>query len=299
MTALLLTPHASARVRLAQPGSSEPSSEASTFDEISRIGVEGLLWGGGILVGAFLLAVVAKRITERAVGSRADGLIARLLGRTAGLGVFGLGVVYALNRVGISIAPLLGIFGLVGLAFAFAFQGILENFIAGILMSLRRPLSPGDQVTTAGFTGTVDDISLRAVELKTYEGERVFVPNATVWKGSIVNHTVLGPRRTTLAVGVDYDADLDTATQVIIDAAGEVEGVLNDPAPQAYVHTFGGSSIDIDVRFWHEPQIAVEWQVRDAVAKRVKAALDEAGIGIPFPQRVVTFVNEPAGALAK
>jgi small-conductance mechanosensitive channel len=64
---------------------------------------------------------------------------------------------------------------------------------------------------------------------------------------------VLGPRRTTLAVGVDYDADLDTATQVIIEQAGEVEGVLNDPAPQAFVHTFGGSSIDSDVRFWHEP----------------------------------------------
>lgn len=254
------------------------------------------LWAGGLVLAAIVLAVVGKRITQKLVSARADDLVARLLGRLVALAIAAVGFVYALNQVGVSIAPLLGILGLLGLALAFAFQEILENFIAGILMSLRRPITAGDQVTTAGHSGTVEDINLRAVELKTYSGERVYIPNAMVWKDVIVNHTELGPRRTTLDVGVDYDADLDTATASILDAVGRVSGVLDDPGPEAFVHGFGGSSIDIAIRFWHEPQKAVEWQVRDAVAKEVKKALDEVGIGIPFPQRVVTFTNAPGDA---
>lgn len=283
---------ARAVAQLAQEDTGEGSG-TSTLSEISALTLSDWLWAGGLILGAIVIATIGRRVTTRLVGAKADDLVARLLGRMVGLGIFTLGLIYALNQVGVSITPLLGIVGLFGLALAFAFQDILENFIAGILMSLRRPISTGDQITTAGFSGTVDDISLRSVQLTTYAGERVFVPNAMVWKDSIVNHTVLGPRRTTLDVGVEYDADLEKATSTLVAAVRDVDGVHSEPAPQAYVHGFGASSIDIAIRFWHDPAIAEEWRVRDGVAKKVKRALDDAGIGIPFPQRVVTFTNEP------
>lgn len=275
-------------------GSSDGTQDSLTA--LSALTLSDWLWAGGLVLVALLLAVAGKRITQKLVASRADQLVSRLLGRLVALAIFAVGFVYALNQVGVSIAPLLGILGLLGLALAFAFQEILENFIAGILMSLRRPLTTGDQVTTAGHSGIVEDINLRSVEIKTYSGERVYVPNAMVWKDVIVNHTELGPRRTTLDVGVDYDADLGKATSTILDAVDRVDEVLTEPAAEAFVHGFGSSSIDIAIRFWHEPEKAVEWRVRDAVAKEVKKALDDVGIGIPFPQRVVTFVNAPADA---
>ena len=279
-----------ASIAVAQAATDEPPSP---IDDLSSLTLSDWLWAAGLIVGACLLALIGRRMTERIVGARADQLVARLLGRFVAAGIFAVGFIYALNQVNVSIAPLLGILGLAGLALAFAFQDILENFIAGILMSLRRPITTGDQVSTAGFSGTVDDISLRAVELKTYQGERVFIPNATVWKEPIINHTLLQTRRTTLEVGVEYDTDLEQATAVILGAIQSVPGVKDDPGPEAFVYEFGGSSIDIAARFWHDAQRSVEWRVRDAAAKAIKAALDEADIGIAFPQQVVHFANKP------
>ncbi len=273
---------------------SSDEGDSSTLDQLSSLSLEDWLLAGGLIVGAIILATIGRALTQRAVGARADALVARLLGRLVAFAIFAVGFIYALNRVNVSVAPLLGILGLAGLALAFAFQDILENFIAGILMSLRRPITAGDQITTAGYSGTVEDINLRALELRTYEGERVFVPNGIVWKEPLLNHTTLGSRRTTLGVGVEYNADLDEATRVILEAVHRVEGVTSDPAPEAFVHNFGGSSIDIAVRFWHDPEIAVEWRVRDAVARQVKKALDAAGIGIPFPQHVIHYANQVA-----
>ncbi|MBT8199530.1 MAG: mechanosensitive ion channel family protein, partial [Acidimicrobiia bacterium] len=236
---------------------------------------------------AFILALGTRRVVQRLLRNASNPYVGTLLGRLTAFVVFSIGFVYALNRIGVSIAPLLGIFGLLGLALAFAFQDILENFIAGILMSIRKPFESGDQVTTVGFSGVVEDINLRTIDLRTFAGERVFIPNAMVWKEPIVNHTLLGNRRTTLDIGVGYDADLELATSTIVDAVSTVDGVSSEPAPEAFAHAFGDSGIDIAIRFWHQPAISDEWRVRDGVAKAVKAALDREGIEIPFPQRVV------------
>lgn len=274
----------------AQTNTDEPVP--NTLDELSALTLSDWLWAGGLIVGSFVAAIVVRRVVEKVFSGAANPLVARLLGRLAAFGVFALAFIYALRQIGVSVGPLLGVLGLAGLALAFAFQGILENFIAGVLMSLRRPFAQGDQISSGGFDGIVDDINLRAVELRTYAGERVYLPNATVWKSPIVNHTALGARRTTLDIGVDYDADLDEATQAILDAVDSVEGVKSEPRPEAFVHSFGGSSVDIAVRFWHEPEIATEWRVRDAVARSIKVALDTKGIGIPFPQQVVHFAED-------
>lgn len=267
-------------------------SAADTLTQVSDLRLEDWLWAGGVIAAAILLAIAARRVVQRLLRQVSNPFIATLLGRFTAFIVFGLGFIYALSRVGVSIAPLLGLFGLFGLALAFAFQDILENFIAGILMSIRKPFESGDQVTTVGYSGVVEDITLRTVELRTFAGERVFIPNATVWKEPLINHTLLGARRTSLDIGVGYGADLDVATSTIAEAVASVTGVKAAPAPEAFVHAFGASSIDIAIRFWHEPQISEEWAVRDAVAKAVKSALDAAGIEIPFPQRVVSILNE-------
>ncbi len=261
------------------------------LDELSALTLSDWLWAGGLIVGAGLAAWAVRRLVVKATARAAEPLVARLLGRLAAAIVFALGFVYALQQVGVSIAPLLGLAGLLGLAFAFAFQDILSNFLAGVFMSLRRPFSQGDEIIAAGYEGRVEDIQLRALTLTTFDGERVYIPNAEVWQNAIINHTERGIRRTTLEVGVAYDTDLRRAKQVILEALAQVDGVEPEPAPQCLWHEFGASSINAAVRYWHEPSVASMWRVRDAVAIAVKEALDAADIEIPFPQRVVTFKN--------
>lgn len=274
--------------RLAQDSGSSP---ADTLDQLSGLTLSDWLWAAGLIVVAGLLSLLVRRLVGKALRSSTGAFAARLLARLAAALVFLIGFIYALNQVGVSIGPLLGILGVVGLAFAFAFQEILANFIAGVLLILRKPFSMGDQISTADYEGTIEDVSLRAVALRTFDGVRVYVPNSTVWNNPIVNFTELGARRTTLPVGVAYDTDLEAARSTILDAVRSVDGVAAEPEPEAFVHEFGGSSIAFAVRFWHEPAIAVEWRVRDAVARGVKRAFDDAGIEIPFPQRVVTFAG--------
>jgi len=257
-----------------------------TLNELGKLQPADWLWAGGILVVAILLAMATRRIVSRMM-SGGNPLAGKVVGRLLAALVFVLGLVYSLSQVGVSVGPLLGVLGVAGLALALGFQEIMENFIAGVFMSLRQPFGQGDQIHTSGFDGTVVDISLRAVELETYAGERVLIPNAMVWKSPIVNHTVLGRRRTRLVVGVEYATDLELAKRTLVDAVTSVDGVLESPPPAALVREFSGSSIDFGVAFWHEPSARSEQEVKDAVAISVKKALDEAGIGIPFPQRVV------------
>ena len=267
----------------------------TTVGELGALTLSDWLWAAGLLAATILFSIVVRRALGAALERRTNPFVARLLGRMAAGIVFILGVVYTMSRLGVSIAPLLGALGLIGLALAFAFQDILENFIAGILMSLRRPFNEGDQIKTGDIEGTVQDITLRSVTLRAYNGVRIYVPNAMVWKSPIFNHTELGSRRTTLTVGVAYDTDLDAAQRVLVETMASVDGVLSEPPPRAFVQQFGDSSIDFAMRFWHEPQTAVEWEVRDLVARTLKKNLDAAGIEIPFPQRVL---HVPEGAIS-
>ncbi len=277
------------------------SDGANTLDELSSLTAGDWLWAGGLVLGAVLGGIIVRRVVGALAGRKLAPLVSKLLARIAAALVFVIGFLYAMQQVGVSLGPLLGLLGLFGLAFAFAFQEVLENFIAGFFLSARRPFSIGDEITTADFEGKVEDISLRELTLRTYDGELVYVPNSAVWRNPIVNHTARETRRTTLGVGVGYDTDLEEAADILTNTLRQVDGVATDPAPQAYAHTFGASSIDFALRFWHESGIAQEWLVRDQVLKAAHAALNEAGIDIPFPQRVLTIVGstdeltQPAG----
>lgn len=223
----------------------------------------------------------------------------RLVSRFVASLVFIGGVVYVLNSLGIPIGPLLGALGVGGLALAFALQDIVENLIAGLMLQARRPFTIGDQVVAGGYEGEVEDITLRTTVLHTYDGRRVFVPSADVIKSGIENNTAFDRRRTTLGVGVAYDTDLDMAQQTILQAVASADGTLDDPAPQAYVEAFGGSSIDFAVRFWHDPRIAELWRVRHRVAVSIKGHFDDAGIEIPFPIRTLELGTSAATALGR
>lgn len=246
--------------------------------------------GVGVLV--FLLTVVLSLVLHRVVTRGIDGEdgqphTGRQLGRLASVVLFVLGSVYALQLAGVRVGPLLGAMGVGGIAVAFAAQDLLQNFLAGLMIQARRPFTIGDQIRSGDYEGTVLDIDLRATRLRTYDGLDVVLPNASVLSNPIVNHTRTPLRRSTLAVGVAYDTDLERAQQVILAALADRDDGQSVPAPSAWVEEFADSSITFAAMFWHPSDMASTWRARSDAAMAVKRGLDRAAITIPFPQRVV------------
>ena len=153
------------------------------------------------------------------------------------------GFVYALSQLDVDLLPILGALGVIGIALAFAFQNILENFIAGVLILIRRPIRIGEQVSLSETEGTVADINLRAVIVKQVDGKLVYVPNASVLNNPIVNFTREGARRTTLAVGVAHERgmlragdDADPLRQLVGEVPPRLHGVLQEAAEGRQAH---------------------------------------------------------------
>ena len=271
---------------------------AGEVDEEVAAAFDGLTAGDWIraaviVLVTFLVAAIVRRLAARFVdddeGART---VAVFLGRVVAALVVVGGLVYALNALGVRLAPLLGALGIGGLALAFAAQQILANVFASILLQARRPFRRGDQITTGEIEGTVEDVNLRAVVLRTYDGERVYVPCSQVLENPIVNHTTRGVRRTSVEVGVAYDADLEAVRRALVTAVAQLDDVRDRPGTEVWVEAFGESSIDLVVRYWHAPDIATTWRVRSEVAVTIKRTLDELGVEIPYPQRVVTLAHD-------
>lgn len=275
----------------------QTTTEPSETEVIAEVGeaiasndAEQWLWAVGILVVSSVLSRVARAILTRLVErTGSNSFLSDFLGRLLGYVVMAFGLVYALEAVGVRITPLLGALGLVGIALAFALQSILENFVAGVLLQIRRPFHKGDEIESQEFTGVITSVDSRTMTLLTPSGEIVRLPNADVIRHPIVNLTEHGRRRTTLEVGVAYGTELDRAIDIVRSALADVDGLLEHPAPEVIGTGFGDSSLDLAVLFWHGPSIADKRHATGRVMKAIDAAFAEHDITIPFPQRTLHF----------
>lgn len=274
------------------PWIARTDADAEVIDEVgsalSNNTLQEWLTAGAILVVAFIIAkIVAKTVGRLMQRTTTSSFLGDLLGRLIAYVIIAFGAVYALEEVGVAIAPLLGALGVIGIAIAFALQSVLENFVAGVLLQIRQPFDRGDEIESMDYEGEVISIDARTMTIRTPDGKTVRLPNAEVIKQPIVNLTLLGLRRTTVDVGVAYGTDIARAARVAEHAVRVVDGVLSEPAVQVWAHSFGASSIDLAVRYWHAPTIAETWRVRHLVTVAIATAFDDNDITIPFPQRTL------------
>lgn len=258
-----------------------------------------IIVGTLVFVFFWLLGKLVKKIINKvAVQSHAiDDMLANLVSRIVStlISIFGFlaacVVIFPSFKPGDIIAGL----GITSVAIGFAFKDILQNFFAGLLILWRRPFKVGDQVRVKDFEGTVEEINMRSTRLKTYDGERVILPNGDVYTSSILVRTAYDKRRLKFVVGIGYPDSIDEARRVIHDVLTGIDGVLNDPAPWVYVSELAGSSVNLTVYFWVESQQANTLKVSDKVATGIKLALDKAGIDMPYPHTVVLLEPQPNG----
>jgi len=236
-----------------------------------------------LIIAVFFIAGWARRIASK-VCRKADveETLARFLSNLARYAVLFAGGIAILGTLGIETTSFAAALAAVGFAIGMALSGMLGNVAAGVMLLFFRPFKVGDVVSAAGVTGKVFEISLFTTMVDTPDNRRIIVPNANIFGGNIENVTYHDTRRVDVAVGTDYGADLDKVRDVLMKAAEGVEGRIQDPAPAVALTGLGGSSIDWSVRVWaNTPDY---FAVADRLNRDIKVALDEAGIGIPFPQ---------------
>ncbi len=183
--------------------------------------------------------------------------------------------------------------GLGSVAIGFAFKDTFENFLAGILILLREPFQIEDYIECDGVEGQVEAITIRDTHIRQTDGQLVVVPNAELFHNPVTVRTDRDVRRATLICGVAYGENVDEAREVIEKAVRKVDLVRDDVRDiQVFAQAFGASSIDFEITWWTGSRPVDIRASRDQVVASVKAALDEAGIEIPFPYRTLT-VNGP------
>jgi len=236
----------------------------------------------------------AKQTVANLARRRGRGDLGLLLGSFIrwAIIVFGLLVVTTIIFPSVEPADALATLGIGSVAVGFAFKDILQNWLSGLLLLYRQPFQISDQIKSGDFEGTVERIEARATLIKTYDGQRVVIPNSDIYTRAVTVRTAFPKRRAEYDVGVGYGDDLDKACRLIQEAVRGIEGVEAEPAPEAFPWVLDDSSVNIKVRWWSDSRKATVMLIRGRVIGTVKRALAAAGVDLPFPTRVVLFHDQ-------
>ena len=244
-----------------------------------------------LLVGLFIGRWVKGRITAMSARSaRLDDTLFNFLGNIARYVVLIFTTLIVLNTFGVQTTSIIAALGAAGLAVGLALQGTLSNVAAGVMIIVFRPIKLGDFITVAGVSGTVKDITLNTTELASLGNTQIIVPNSEVWGNVIENYSIYKTRRAEWTFGVGYGANLATAERVIRETIMADPRALNEPAPFIQVNALNDSSVDFLVRVWVGSGDFFQFQAD--MKRRVKEALDENGVDIPFPTRTLHITRD-------
>ncbi|MEM8781582.1 MAG: mechanosensitive ion channel domain-containing protein [Planctomycetota bacterium] len=238
-----------------------------------------------LIVGIIISKIVAKMVGSMVRKAKVDETLARFFGKLVFYAGVILTLIVAAGRVGIETTGFAAVIAAAGFAVGMALSGTLSSFASGVMLLVFRPFKVGDVVNAAGITAKVNEIELFTTTLDTPDNRRIIVPNSAIYGGTIENISHHPERRCDVAVGVAYDADLDRTREVLEAAANSIADMRLDGegrGHQIVLGDLGDSAVGWTVRFWCHA--ADYWGVKEALTRAVKQHLDEAGLGIPFPQ---------------
>jgi len=235
------------------------------------------------IVGRWIAKLLSSLIEKALTKANVDKTLTKFANNLCYVALLIFVIIAAVGTLGVPIVQFSVVIGAAGLAVGLALQGSLANFASGILMLIFKPFKVGDFVEVAGTKGTVKEIQIFNTLLTSPDNIRVIIPNAQVTGSNIFNYSVNGTRRVDLVVGVSYEDDIKKAQEVIEQVLAEDEKVLKNPAPTVAVSELGDSSVNFVVRPWVKS--ADYWDIYFSITGKVKLALDQNGISIPYPQR--------------
>lgn len=239
-----------------------------------------------IVAAAGTLAWLVGRLPGPPGPGRRNPFLRALLQRLLQFALVVGGLIVALQLLDATalVGAVVGTAGLAGLALGFAFKDIAENYLAGIILSLRNPFAKNDLIVVGGHEGKVVRLTGRETVLMTPDGNHVQIPNATVFREPLINYTRNPRRRFGFEVGVANESDLAAALDIGIAVLRGMEGVTDEPPPDAVVSAFGDSTMTLRFFGWVDQRQAEFLRVRSEAIRLVKAGLEEAGVELPSPE---------------
>ena len=242
-----------------------------------------------IVIAVFVskwVAVSLRRSLKDKVGREHLEIILKIVSYS----IIIIAVIWALTILGVNLSGLMVAGGIAGLVIGFASQSIVGNLVSGLFLMIERPIKIGDQVSIDEIRGFVEDIHIISTTVRTYDGLFVRIPNQKVFTTSITNYVGNVARRFGYVVGIRYSDDADQAIAIIKNLIEEQPFALKNPPPQAFVDNLGDNSVNIIVRVW--APITDWYALKMELLWKIKKTLEEEGIEIAFPQRVVWLANE-------
>ena len=237
-----------------------------------------------LLIGWWLISRLTTSIGRMLEARKVDRALSSFIGSLVSIVLRILLLISVASMIGVETTSFIAMIGAAGLAIGLALQGSLANFAGGVLIMLFRPFRAGDWIEAQGVSGSVDSIQIFHTTLKTGDNKVVIVPNGSLSNGHITNYSREPRRRADINIGIDYSSDIKKAREVLLEIAQDPR-VHVDPAPVVFVTGLGDSAVNLSLRVW----VATGdfWPVTFSFTELAKERLTEAGIGIPFPQRVV------------
>ena len=265
------------------------SFDAILNDYIILYGTKIILAIAIFVIGKWLAKAISKLLSKAVLASTKDEMLQSFIRSISYFLLLLIVVIASLSQLGINTSSLVALIGAAGLAIGLSLQNSLQNFAAGVMLLIFKPFQKGDQIETGGTVGTVQQMGILVLELRTSDNKTVLIPNSSVFSGKITNYSANDTRRLNFVFDIAYDADFRKAKEIILQILTNESKVLLTPAPDVSVSELAVSSVKLGAQAWVNTSDASS--AYSSVLEQVKLAFDEAGIVIPFNQLDVNLMG--------
>ena len=246
-----------------------------------------------LLVAARLLLIFLKHVINQAENRGLDSSAKPLVYSLFSYCIYIVTLLLVLHVLGVNTAGIVAMVGAASLAVGLALKDALANIASGLLLLFLRPFKAGDYIECGSIKGNIVGIGLFNTTLRTIDGLYVSSPNTSLWGQPIVNFSKNPLRRLEITVGIDYGDSPEKALDIMRDVVACEPLFMRKPEPQFFVSGLEDSAVNVTFRAWARTQdyFNLRWKYTAEIKKRFA----EEKITIPFPQRVVHFVDRPQG----
>lgn len=239
---------------------------------------------------------VRKTLADRSYTKQNLVLVLNRVGSSA-IMFIGFLIAMVIAIPGFTPGQLMSALGIGSVAIGFAFKDIFQNLLSGILILLSEPFKIGDDIIVSGMEGTVEDIQIRATFLRSPDGRRIVIPNATVYTSAVTVNTAYPRRRCEFAVGIGYEDDVQKAKEIVMGILDRDPAILSQPGFSVNVSALADFSVNLTVRWWiNTSETTISGSI-SAIQERVIQAFNENGVSIPYPVQEVKIIRSEAAGL--